>query len=154
MDCSFWFKLVQKMKINKIVEEIFIRIEKIQLHIESVLAAVNYLGRDVPDRGDIVEKLYARQNKEWQDLFMFGMVVDEKTRERIRAAAYEHFLNDHMHIASYFGTTSGGWLLADEEEFRRMCKELFAPKEAKELNSDALRELGLKEPSLKPRILK
>lgn len=85
---------------------------------------------------------------------MFGMVVDEKTRERIRAAAYENFLNDHMHIASYFGATSGGWLCADEEEFRRMCKELFAPKEAKELNSDALRELGLKEPDNRPRILK
>jgi hypothetical protein len=131
------------MKIDELIEETFARIQKFQLHIESVLAAINALGRDLVDRGNIVERLYAAQNREWQTLFMFGLAAEKETRDRIKAAAYESFLNDHIHVAEYFGGSSSGWLVSDEKEFRRMCRELFAPSEAKDLNEEVLRQAGV-----------
>lgn len=139
------------MKINELIEETFARIQRYELHIESVHAAINCLGRDLVDRGNIIERLYAAQSREWQTLFMFGLASDEKTRERIKAAAYESFLNDHIHVAGYFGASSAGWLSADEEEFRKMCRDLFAPKEAKELNKKVLLEAGVANLTVKKR---
>jgi F0F1-type ATP synthase beta subunit len=78
---------------------------------------------------------------------MFGLVSDEATRDRIKAAAYEGFLSDRIHVASYF-TKSNGWMSADEETFRNMCAVLFAPKMVKEEDKKLLEELKLKEPRL------
>jgi hypothetical protein len=150
------------MKIDKTIEEIFARIQKYQLHIECVHAAFNALGRSI-DRGNIIEKLYEAQSREWQSLFMFGLVVDEKIKDRIKAAAYESFLNDHIHVAQYFSQNSSSWFSSDEDEFRKMCRTLFAPenmrkeieevvalakgfKDAKKVESDVLNSIGIATP--------
>lgn len=163
------------MKIDKTIEEIFARIQKYQLHIECVHAAFNTLGRDGINRGNIIEKLYEAQSREWQSLFMFGLVVDEKIKDRIKAAAYESFLNDHIHVAQYFSQNSSSWFSSDEDEFRKMCRTLFAPenmreeieevvalakgfKDAKKVESDVLNSVGIVKPEKtkktnRPRIL-
>lgn len=68
---------------------------------------------------------------EWRGLLMWALVADQDTQDRIKAAAHERFLSDRMEVASWFhdGVHPGRYLSADEEEFRRMAKEAFKPKE-------------------------
>lgn len=138
------------MELKEIIEDCFTNILRYQHHIDSVHAAQFSVENITVDRagintGNLLQYLYTAQNREWRNLFMYGLVSDEPTRDRIKAAAYESFLSDRIHVASYF-TKSSGWMSADEEKFRNMCAELFAPKVAKEENKKMLAELNLIEP--------
>jgi hypothetical protein len=137
------------MELQEIIEECFTKILRYQHHIDSVYAAQHSIENFKDnDPGNLLEHLYAAQNREWRNLFMFGLVSNEPIRDRIKAAAYENFLSDRIHVASYF-TKSSSWMSADEKDFRRMCCELFAPKIAKEEDKKLLKELELKAPNEK-----
>lgn len=88
-------------------------------------------GREYVNEGDLRSKLYERELDEWRGLFMWGLVCDESTRERVKAAAYERFLSDKMCVNHYLfnGENPHSWLTKDEEEFRKSVKELFKPRE-------------------------
>lgn len=131
-------------KFKSIIESTFARIISIQNHIDNVYAALNSVTSECRSDGNLIESLYAKQNKEWQNLFMFGLVADQDSRDRIKAAAYQRFLNDKMYVKSYMGDN---WLMMEEEEFRRMCRELFAPTSAKIKQNEIIKELDINVPS-------
>ena len=81
--------------------------------------------------GSVREELYRRELDEWRGLFMWGLVCDESTKERIKAAAYERFLSDKMDVSNWMfnGENPSSWFVKDEEEFRKNVKELFKPKD-------------------------
>ena len=135
------------MELKEIIEDCFTNILRYQHHIDSVHAATYSVENNLRglSTGNLLEHLYAAQNREWRNLFMFGLVSDEATKDRIKAAAYESFLSDRIHVASYF-TKSNGWMSADEEKFRNMCAVLFAPKIVKEEDKNLFKELRLQEP--------
>lgn len=116
------------------VEEALARVEVIQKHQEAVMAASYYVNYRKPHlqvvAGNLLDHLNALELDEWRNVFMWALTVTDAERDRIKAAAQERFLSDKMHVAQWFhdGTTPGKWLVADEEEFRAMVKEVFAPK--------------------------
>lgn len=65
---------------------------------------------------------------------MFALALPDKERERIKAAAYERFLTDKSSVGYYLegGINASSWSCVEEDEFRAMCRELFAPKEEKQ----------------------
>ena len=118
---------------KQLLEESLERIMHVREMIESFGAITSYLsnhGRESINQGDILSMLYERELNEWRGLFMWGLVADEKTRDRVKAAAHERFLSDRMHVAHWMfnGENPSSWLVKDEEEFRAATKEMFAPK--------------------------
>lgn len=139
---------------KEFVEKTLSRIMLLQKHQESVMAAVHcVLNERDCNFGNLIEVLYRAEVKEWRNLFMFGLVVDDETRDRIKVAAYERFLDDHIHVSNFW-TNSSDWLHSSEEEFRRMCKSLFAPAEAKKMDKELMQKLGVKPPREKTMIEK
>lgn len=123
----------QKIKTNQdLVVEILERIEHIQNHLNALEGVVYYVqgrkyGRADVDPGNIRQHLFELELNEWRNLFMFAITLPDGERKRIKAAAYDRFLRDGMHVANYFsgGDSPSSWLAADEEEFRAMVKQKF-----------------------------
>lgn len=139
--------------VKQIVEHTFAKIISLQNHIDNVHAAQRAVGRDHNlNCGNLIQTLYAEQVREWKNLFMFGMVMDDETKDRIKAAAYQHFLSDRIHVADYYSNASYEWMEAGEDEFRRMCRELFAPENVKEAEKEILRELSVEIPKKKIKV--
>lgn len=63
----------------------------------------------------------------WHSLFMFGLVVPDEIKDRIKAAAYERFLNEKASIMefAYCGEIPSSWFTKDEEEFRKLLRERY-----------------------------
>jgi hypothetical protein len=107
------------------------RIEKIRIHQENVINASQLVRAKTMDGkvdcGQLLDKLYKEELDEWRNLMLFGLVADNETRDRCKAAAYDRFLQDRMHVAHYFsgGGTPARWLASDEAEFRQMARDLF-----------------------------
>lgn len=123
-----------KFTSKQMVEETLIRIEQIQAHIGAIEAAVRYLNHRNRhgniDCGTLRSSLIQEELKEWQNLFMWGMTLDGAERDRIKAAGYQRFLRDGMHVAQWMndGVSPTHWLEADDAEFRAMARKAFAPK--------------------------
>lgn len=85
------------------------------------------------DTGNLRTTLFAIELEEWRNAMMWGLVLDHNELVRLRAAVYDRFLKDGIHVAHYFsgGVDPGMWLSADEDEFRAMCLELFKPGDKK-----------------------
>lgn len=123
------------MKNEKIIAQLLETIELVNQHIQAVMAAkycIQHHGR----RGtqideNITDELYQMELDAWRSVFMFGLTLPDRERERIKAAAYERFLSDKSSVGFYLngGTHASSWSCADEDQFRSMCRELFAPKE-------------------------
>jgi len=116
------------------LEESLERIMHIREMLESFSAIYSYLtsrGRDPINAGNMREELYRRELDEWRGLLMWGLVCDDKTRDRLKAAAYERFLSDKMCINKWLfnGENPSSWLTRDEQEFRDTVKKLFKPSE-------------------------
>lgn len=78
-------------------------------------------------------KLIEKELNEWRNLMMWCLTLTGDEQDRVKSAVYDRFLNDGMcvsHWLSSDGKTPSRWLLADEEEFRTMAKELFAPNQS------------------------
>lgn len=120
---------------KQMVEESLVRISHIQEHIKSVDAAVSFLRNrkrhDEFNTGETRGRLFEAELDEWRNLFMWAITLDGEEKERIKAAAYERFLKDGIHVAHWFnnGVSPGSWLSSDETQFRDMARKAFAPKE-------------------------
>ena len=117
---------------DSMLEQALERIMHVREMQESFSSAYSYLsnaGRDPISAGNMREELYRRELDEWRGLFMWGLVCDEKTRDRVKAAAYERFLSDKMCVNKWLFNDENpkSWLTKDENEFRASVKELFKP---------------------------
>lgn len=116
------------------LEETMGRIMQIREMQEAYMTCVSALRRKDRDyqHGDskVFNDLSKWELDEWRNLLLWGIVCDQPTQDRVRAAAHERFLSDRHSVAEWLndGIRPGKWLTADEEEFRRMAKEAFAPK--------------------------
>lgn len=125
---------------DSLIEQSLTKIEYIQNHAKAVVAACDYInqGFSSPVRGgELYTRLMERELEAWRELFMWALVVDEKSLQRIRAAAYARFLSDQMSVSSYFlgeNLQPRGWLVAEEQQFRRMARELFLREAASDKN--------------------
>jgi hypothetical protein len=128
------------MKNKEMVQNLLEQIEVVRNHYDATQGALYFMrtqryGMDnnklYPD--ELLHTLIATELDLWRSVFMFGMTLSDEDRDRIKAAAYDRFLNDNMSVRHYLpgGESAGMWFVKDEEEFRAMCKELFAPKEKK-----------------------
>jgi len=124
----------EQTTIKLLCEESAMRIGQIQEHIKSVDAAISCLhernGFDFKsDVGQLLNCLYSEELKEWRHFFMFGLALDDDDKDRIKAAAYQRFLNDKMHVAHWLnnGISPAMWMSADEKRFREMVKRAFYP---------------------------
>ena len=80
--------------------------------------------------GKVFTDLMQWELDEWRNLLTWGIVMDDATQDRIKAAVHERFLADKMHVADWFHNKEepGRWLTADETEFRKMAKQSFLGK--------------------------
>lgn len=119
------------MKPDKFLTEALTRIEVLHAHIAAVQAAAFHVRRrdlhKKVDTGTLESDLIAAELDEWRNVFMFGLVVDAKTRRRVKAAAHARFLREDMSVSHWFndGVPASQWLVADEEKFRAMTKKAF-----------------------------
>lgn len=121
---------------KKMLEESMARIELLQLHISAVDSAASHLSRikyhDFKvDKGNLRSALIEEELDEWRKLFMWGLVVDDELRERVKAAAYQRFLDQRNSVAQWLnpdGVVAGSWLQSEEDEFRKMVNKAFKPK--------------------------
>jgi len=115
------------------------RIETINEHVAAIEAAAQFMAerrgsasRDAdafkaaePLRRMLIEL----ELDEWRNLTMWGLVVDRKTRGRIKAEVHQRFLRRGISTAHHWngGVMPGSWMDADDKAFREMCRKAFAP---------------------------
>ena len=122
------------MNKQQMLEEAMGRIMQIREMQESYVACVHALRRGDRDYqagdGKVLNDLIAWELKEWRSLLLWGIVCDQATQDRVKAAVHERFLSDRMDVSEWFnnGISPGKWLTADEDEFRKMAKDEFSPK--------------------------
>lgn len=124
-----------QMTKKKVVEEIMENIEIIQEHIRNVRTAKRFInnrnfGRTEGTQCPMTDRLLELELQEWQKLAMWGLTLNGKGRDRVKAAAHQRFLSDKMYVANYLdrGEHPSRWLTVDEKDFREMAKKAFAPK--------------------------
>lgn len=125
-----------KFTSTQMVEEALGRIEQIQAHESAIHAAARCITerrqhQDFKiDYGTLLDLLHQEETKEWRNMFMWAITLDDTERERVKAAAHQRFLSDRMHVAHWInnGISPSSWLSADEDEFREMAKAAFMPK--------------------------
>ena len=123
-----------KLTNKEMVIEALERIEILHTHISNVMQAQSHIMHIRPGKevsyGNLYTVLMEEEMHEWRSVVMWGLTLDDKDRDRIKAAVHNRFLNDKMHIAHWLnnGITPSRWLSADEEEFRAMVRKAFAPK--------------------------
>lgn len=125
---------------ERFVTEALERIEVLRKHYAACESAEHHMryrtgyARDIRcDWSGMREALMQAELDEWRGVMMFGLTLDDKKRDRIKAAAHERFLKDGVSVSHWFnnGVTPGQYLSADEDKFREMCRKAFAPKEEK-----------------------
>jgi len=115
----------------KITKECMERINVLQEHIMAVENAARYISsatyRERVINSNLRELLIEEELEEWRNLCMWGLTVDDKTRDRIKVAARQRFLRDDISVAHWLnnGVMPGHWLVADEDEFKEMAKKAF-----------------------------
>lgn len=123
------------MNTKKMIEEAMNRIMHVREMQEAYLACTTALQRKHSDYklgdGKVFNDLIAWELEEWRGLLMWGMVIDQETKDRIKAAAHERFLSNRMDVSKWFnnGIHPNSWLIANEKDFREMAKEAFSPKD-------------------------
>ena len=73
--------------------------------------------------------------EEWRKLLMWGLIVDHKARQRIKAMAKDRFLDRNTHIADFLNPSHvhpGQYWSADADHFLTMVNKLFAPEPKEE----------------------
>lgn len=79
--------------------------------------------------GNLREILFGIEIDQWRRLLMWGITLEEKDRDRIKAAAHQRFLRKGMSVADWMngGIQPSSWLTANEEEFRELIEKTFKP---------------------------
>ena len=125
-----------KISNKRITEECLARIEMISKCIDdidkisSLLYQRKHRGWNV-DPGNMRSTLIEEELHEWRHLCMWGLTLDDEEKDRIKAAVYNRFLSSDMNISYWLnnGISPSTWSTADEDEFRKMAREVFKPKE-------------------------
>lgn len=123
------------MNKKKMTEDVMLRIMQIREMQTAYLACTTALSRRNHDYkqgdGKVFLDLMQWELDEWRGLLMWGLVADQDTQDRIKAAAHERFLSDKMDVSKWFtgDENPSRYLTADAEEFRAMAKKAFAPRE-------------------------
>jgi len=130
-----------KYTVKQMLEEVVERIEVIHEHLEALEKVGSFVANRMQgyqnfrtDYGNLRSTLIERELEEWRGLLMWGLVVDEKTRDRIKAMAHDRFLGEDASVSHWLspnGVELSSWLHSDAEEFREMVRKEFAPKEEK-----------------------
>lgn len=127
------------MKNKELVMNLWTQIDETQRHHNAVMAAVSYLHNShsysqKSFSDDIIVALIKKELDLWRQLFMFALTLPGADQERVKAAAYDRFLNEQMSVSSYMNNCRGGssWSVAEDEEFREMVRNTFKPREGAE----------------------
>lgn len=126
------------MNKKEMTEDVMLRIMQIREMQTAYLACTTALQRRNSDYkqgdGKVFSDLMQWELDEWRGLLMWGIVADQETQDRIKAAAHERFLSDKMDVSKWFtgDVNPSRYLTADHEEFRAMAKKAFAPRETKQ----------------------
>jgi len=121
-----------KLTNKDVVVQCMATIEQCQEHVNALHGAGNFIRAHLSHEthGDSVyhDLLMRIELEQWRKLFMWALTIDSDTQDRIKAAAHERFLFDRMCVDQYFsnGRTPSAWLAADEDEFRRMARDVCA----------------------------
>lgn len=128
----------EKIEISatKIIADAFKRVAYIHELIEGHLATCRFLENKWGERsgkhvsGNTYELLIEKELSEWRGIMMWGLVVDDATRDRIKAAAHDRFLSEKQSVNKWWndGQEASHWYTSTEEEFREMARKAFAPK--------------------------
>jgi hypothetical protein len=124
-----------KLTNKKVVEQALARIDIIREKQEWVYQALSLLRartpRTKPDAGNIMQLLHEAELDEWRNVGMWGLTLDQAEQDRLKAAFHDHFMGKNKHVAYWLndGISPTTWFAADEEEFRKMAREAFSPKE-------------------------
>lgn len=123
------------MNKKKMIEDVMLRIMQIREMQTAYLTCTTALGRRNHEYkqgdGKVFSDLMQWELDEWRGLLMWGIVADQPTQDRIKAAAHERFLSDRNDVSKWFTgeEVPSRYLAADDEEFREMAKKAFSPKE-------------------------
>lgn len=126
-----------KITNKKLIEECLERIDLLQLHIAAVDSAKTHLSRLKSwqgfkvDSGNLRSELIDAELDEWRKLFMWCLTIEDDVRDRIKAAAYQRFLDQRNSVSQWLnpdGVVASSYLKADEDEFREMASKVFSPK--------------------------
>jgi hypothetical protein len=100
-------------------------IEEIHEHIKAVESAMRF--KPGVDCGGLLQSLLNSELEEWRKLFMWAITLDAKSLTRIKAAAYARFLSKEKSPIHWLdsGVSPSSWLKVEDDEFKRMVKELF-----------------------------
>lgn len=121
----------------RMLEEALERVELCQRHVRAIEQAcwhINDKHRHFTcNPGNLREKLIAMELEEWRAVFMWGLVVPEEARDRIRAAAHQRFLKEGISVVHWLndGIEPSQWLVTDEDEFRALIDKAFRPRAEK-----------------------
>lgn len=117
------------------IEECLIRIMQVREMQESYMTCTNALEKRNLNynKGDgkVLEDLISWELDEWRGLLLWGLVADQPTQDRIKAAAHERFLSNKRSVRQWLNNdiAPDRYLSATDEEFRDMAKKAFAPNE-------------------------
>jgi hypothetical protein len=121
------------MNKKKMIEDAMLRIMQVREMQAAYLTCTTALNRKNPNYkqgdGKVFADLVQWELDEWSGLLMWGLVADQGTQDRVKAAAHERFLSDKFNVSKWFtgDENPAGYLTADDEEFRAMAKKAFAP---------------------------
>lgn len=124
-----------KLTNKNMVTQALTRIEVLRKDIENLQAIQRRIGSRYtadykkPDFGNIFQLLIEKELDEWRGVFMWALTLDDKERDRIKAAAHQAFLREGISVSHWWndGETPGAWMSADEDAFRKMAKKAFGP---------------------------
>ncbi len=77
---------------------------------------------------------------------MWGLIADQDTKDRIKAMAYEKYLENRSRTQWFDNYDFRDWFDCSEDEFKEKAKCLFAPKVAKDEEENLLNELEIQIP--------
>lgn len=128
-----------KIRNAEIIIQIMSKIELLQSFIKEIDEASSYVANAKSnysfklDTGNLRSTLIDMELEQWRHLCMWGLTIEDETKERIKASVYSRSLRDGISVYDWIdgGVSPGKWLTASEDEFRAMAKELFKPKEEK-----------------------
>lgn len=126
-----------KITNKKLIEECLERIDLLQLHIAAVDSAKLHLSRIKQwqcfkvDSGNLRSELIDSELDEWRKLFMWCLTIEDDVRDRIKAAAYQRFLDQRTDVSQWLNpdcVVASSYLKSDEDDFRAMVSKVFSPK--------------------------
>lgn len=84
----------------------------------------NETGQSV-DCDSIIAALYRCECESLNRMMAMALVGDKQSQKRVKAVIHERMIAGKKSVQAWGGGCNNNWLLADEEEFRKMAAEAF-----------------------------